>query len=174
MDTRRSDMGLSRNADGSYVIQDKVGTEGQDTLVGVERLHLTDSNLALDLSPNEPAGQTALLIGAVFGPAAVGNAAYVGIGLNLLDTGMSFQDLCALAMQVAGAVKPEDVVNLLFSNVVGAAPTPDQAAPFVDMLNAGTSVSALTEMAATLDLTAQRIDLVGIMQTGLEYTIDQA
>lgn len=174
MDARRSDTRITRNADGSYAIQDGLGKEGQDTLVSVERVHLTDSNLALDLAPNQPAGQTAMLIGAVFGPAAVDNAAYVGIGLNLLDTGMPFADLCALAMQVTGVVRPEDVVNLLYSNVVGAAPTPDQAAPFVAMLNQGTSVGELTQMAAGLDLTAQRIDLAGIMQTGLEYTFDPA
>lgn len=173
MDALRSDMRITRNSNGSYVIQDSVGSEGQDTLVSVERVHLTDANLALDLAPDEPAGQTAMLIGAVFGPAAVSNPAFVGIGLSLLDTGTSFEDLCALAMQVTGAVKPEDVVNLLYSNLAGVAPTPDQAAPFVALLNQGMTAGELTRAAASLELTAQRIDLAGIMQTGLSYAIEQ-
>jgi hypothetical protein len=167
-----SQMLVTLNPDGSYSIRDKIGAQGEDSLVSIERINLTDSNLALDLAPDEPAGQTALLIGAVFGPAAVENVDYVGIGLNLLDGGMSFADLCALAMQAAGAVSHVDVVNLLYSNVVGAAPTPDQAAPFIAMLNQGMSVGKLTQLAASVELTAQRIDLAGIMQTGLQYAIN--
>jgi hypothetical protein len=111
-----------------------------------------------------------LLIGAVFGPAAVRNPAFVGLGLSLLDSGTSFENLCSLAMSAAGATKPEDVVKLLYTNVIGAAPSFDQAAPFVAMLNQGTSVGALTKMAAELDLTATRVDLAGIAQTGLEFS----
>lgn len=165
----RSDTQISRNADGSYTIKDKTGADGQDTISDVERIYLADTNLALDVAPNKPAGQTALLIGAVFGSDAVRNPAFVGIGLNLLDTGTSFDNLCTLAMNVAGATQPEDVVKLLYTNVVGAAPTADQAAPFVAMLNQGTTVGDLTKMAANLELTAMRIDLAGIAQTGLEF-----
>lgn len=165
----KSDTQVTRNADGSYTINDKTGVDGQDTISDVERIYLADTNLALDVAANKPAGQTALLIGAVFGSDAVHNPAFVGIGLNLLDTGTSFDTLCTLAMNVAGATQPEDVVKLLYTNVVGAAPTADQAAPFVAMLNQGTTVGDLTKMAANLDLTAMRIDLAGIAQTGLEF-----
>lgn len=118
-----------------------------------------------------PPGQTALLIGAVFGSAAVHNPAFVGVGLSLLDTGTSFDNLCTLAMNLAGVTKPEDVVRLLYTNVVGAAPSADQAAPFVAMLNQGTTVGELTKMAAELELTAIKVDLAGLAQTGLEFVV---
>jgi len=170
MTSSRANTQIKRNADGSFTLKDTTGAEGQDSVAGIERIYLADANLALDVAPDKPAGQTALLIGAVFGAAAVRNPAYVGIGLNLLDSGTSFENLCSLAMSAAGATKPEDVVKLLYTNVIGAAPSLDQAAPFVAMLNQGTSIGALTKMAAELDLTATRVDLAGIAQTGLEFS----
>lgn len=170
MTSSRANTKITRKADGSYSFKDTTGAEGEDTVVNVERVYLSDVNLAIDVAPDKPAGQTALLIGAVFGPAAVRNPAFVGLGLSLLDSGTSFENLCSLAMSAAGATKPEDVVKLLYTNVIGAAPSFDQAAPFVAMLNQGTSVGALTRMAAELDLTATRVDLAGIAQTGLEFS----
>lgn len=61
------------------------------------------------------------------------------------------------------------LVNALWTNVVGVAPTPEQAKPFVDMLNSGTSAGALAVMAADSVLNQTNIDLVGLAQTGLEY-----
>lgn len=142
-------------------------TTGSDTLSNVERIHFQDTKLALDLDGH--AGQVAKLLGAVFGPAAVANKAYVGIGLNYLDGGTSYEALAALAVGVTGKSSPADVVNLLWSNVVGSAPSAAQAKPFIDMLNSGTSIGALATMAADTPINQGNINLVGLSQTGLEF-----
>ena len=108
-------------------------------------------------------------VGTVFGAAAVQNANFVGVGLNLLDTGTNFADLCTLAISVAGVTKPEDVVRLLYANVVGVAPTAEQAKPFVALLNGGMTPGALTELAAKTDLAATRVNLTGLAETGLSF-----
>lgn len=169
MATTRSNIELTRNADGSYTLNDKTGAEGKDTLAGVERIRLADTNVALDVDANKPAGQTALLIGTVFGSQALSNPTYVGIGLNLLDTGTSFDQLCEIAINASGVSKPEDVVALLYANVAGVTPTTEQAAPYVAMLDQGTKAGELVKLAATLDLTASRVDLTGLADTGLAY-----
>jgi len=160
---------LSRNGDGSYSVTDKTGAEGVDTIKGVERVHLADASFALDISPTNATGGTALLLATVFGPAAVYNPTYVGIGLSLLDGGKSFDELCGLAINALNLKAPSDVVNLLYTNVVGVAPTNEQAAPIVELLNKGMSPGELTKIAAMLDLTATRINLTGLSETGLEF-----
>jgi hypothetical protein len=93
----------------------------------------------------------------------------VGIGLSLLDGGKSFDELCGLAINALNLKAPSDVVNLLYTNVVGVAPTNEQAAPIVELLNKGMSPGELTKIAAMLDLTATRINLTGLSETGLEF-----
>lgn len=144
------------------------GSDGTDTLSGIERLHFADTKLALDLDGS--AGRVAKLLGAVFGPAAVGNKQYVGIGLSYLDSGTTYEQLAAMAVGVSGASGNAGVVSLLWNNLFGAPPTDEQAAPYVAMLAGGSvSVGALTVMAADLSLNASRINLTGLAASGLEY-----
>ena len=148
-------------------VTDSSSAEGRDTLTEIERLKFSDVNVAIDLAGG--AGTVAKLLGAVFGPAAVANKQFVAIGLQYTDQGMSYLDLAALAMSAAGKSAPKDVVNLLWTNVVGSAPSIEQAQPFVDMLGSGTSIGQLVQLAADTALNAQNIGLVGLAQTGLEY-----
>lgn len=164
--TRASVM-LGGAADAGRTLE-KPDAAGRDTLLDVERVQFSDTHLALDLQG--AAGQTAKLLGAVFGPASVGNKVFVGIGLSLLDAGTPFEQLAAAAMNAAGKTRAADVVALLWTNLVGSAPTAEQAAPFVQLLDAGTSVGAFTVAAAELSLNADNIHLVGLVQTGLEFT----
>ncbi|MBK6296461.1 MAG: pre-peptidase C-terminal domain-containing protein [Rhodoferax sp.] len=118
-----------------FIVTDKTGASGTDTLVNVERLAFSDSKVAFDLDGH--AGQVAKLLGVVFGNAAVANRQYVGIGLSLLDGGMSYEQLAGLAMSAAGASSHFDVVSLLWTNLFGSAPTSGQAAPVVVLLDGG-------------------------------------
>ena len=158
---------LHTSGAGAWTV-DKPGIGGVDSLAGVERLQFADQQLALDL--DGAAGQAARLLGAVFGPASVANPGYVGIALQLLDGGMSVPTLAGLAVEVAGARTSAEVVSLLWTNLVGAPPTSEQAAPFVALLDSGTSVADFTVAAAALDLNAANIGLVGLMETGLAFT----
>ena len=142
-----------------------------DSLVNVERVQFTDVNLAFDLDGH--AGQAAKILGAVFGPASIGNKAYVGIGLQLLDGGMSYANLMQLALDTQLGAKASNaaVVNLLYTNVVGSAPPAADAAYYVGLLSSGTYTPAtLGVLAADTALNQTHIDLVGLAATGLAYT----
>lgn len=138
-----------------------------DVVRNVERLRFADTKLALDLDGH--AGKTARLLGAVFGRESVANATYAGIGLSLLDDGMAYSSLADLALQAAGISGNNALVTRLWTNVVGAAPSAEQMAPYISMLENGTSAAALTELAANTDLNAANIGLVGLSQSGLVY-----
>jgi hypothetical protein len=151
----------------ALTVSDNTGLAGTDLLLGIERLQFGDRNLAFDLNDN--AGQTAKLLGAVFGAASITNQTYAGIGLELLDGGMSYEELGALAISAAGATTSQQLIELLWTNVVGSAPTPDQVQPFIDLLEGGMSSGELAVLAAETDLNQQNIDLPGLARTGLEY-----
>lgn len=143
-------------------------TKISDTLVNVERLVFTDASLALDLAGN--AGIAVKLISAVFGKDAISNKNYVGIGLDLLDKGMSYDSLGTLALGAAGAKTSDDIVSLLWRNVVGTTPSTSDKAPFIQLLDAGMSGGALVHLAADTVFNTNQINLVGLAVTGIEYT----
>lgn len=159
---------IGKTAEGSWLVHN-VLTSDTNQLSRVERLVFEDVSLALDMSPNLPAGQTAMILGAVFGKKSIQKLDYVGIGLSLFDQGQSFTDISTLAMSVVQKSTPEDVVNLLWTNVVGTPPRPDQARPYIDMLNAGMTPGQLAELAAKTDVNLAQIDLVGLAETGILY-----
>lgn len=162
----RSGYAISGTGNG-WAVVDLSGVEGRDSLVNVERLKFADKWVALDIAGN--AGKVAKILGAVFGPAYVSNQEYVGIGLSYLDSSMSYEDLCALAVTAAGKTSPSSVVELLWSNVVGSPISAENKAYYVDLLDKGMSVGALTALAADTDLNVLNIGLVGLAQTGLAY-----
>lgn len=155
---------------GSYSISDTIGTDGSDTLLNIERLQFSDTKLAIDLDGN--AGTTAKILGAVGGAAAVDIAEYVGIGLELLDAGMSYTTLMQLALnaKLGAGFSNAAEVNLLYQNIAGVLPSAADLAYWTGVLDAGTFTQAsLAVIAADLDLNKANVDLVGLQQTGLEY-----
>lgn len=138
----------------------------------VERLVFTNGQLAIDLDGS--AGVVAKILGAVFGAASVRNAEYVGIGLKLLDGGTSYASLMQLALdaRLGAAASHVAVVDLLYSNVVGAPPSPAEAALYVALLdNRSYTPATLGVLAADTDLNKINIDLVGLAQVGLPYVL---
>lgn len=159
---------VSKQANGNFLITATSTAEGPDTLINVERLNFTDKNLALDLGGN--AGQVVKILGAVFGKSAVANKEYVGIGLDLLDKGMSYDTLAGLALNAAKATTNDQIVNTLWTNVIGSAPSAADKAPFIKMLEDGMTPGALAHIAADTSYNTANINLVGLAQTGIEYT----
>ena len=165
----RSNYAVSKTST-NLVVTATAGAEGRDELQTVERLQFADRRVAFDL--DGAAGLTARLIGAVFGATEVRNLNYVGIGLQYLDGGMRDVDLARLAIdaRLGAAASNLEVVNLLYTNVVGSAPSADVARGYTDLLANGTHTKgSLTLLAAMTDLEALRIDLVGLAASGLDY-----
>ncbi len=155
---------------GKNFVEARDGVSGFDTLISVERLQFSDFSVALDVSGN--AGTTAKILGAVFGKAAVANKEYVGIGLNLLDAGMSYLNLMQAAINAAlgAGASNEAVVKLLYTNLVGTPPSAADLAFFTGLLDSGAYTQAsLGVLAADTALNTVNVNLVGLATSGLEY-----
>ena len=150
-----------------FVFTDKVSADGTDTMSGIERVKFSDTNLALDVNGN--AGTTAKIIGAVFGKESVSNKAFVGIGLSFLDAGWSYDNLAGLALEAAGAKTNDQIVSLLWKNVIGTTASLADKAPFIALLENGMTAGALAHLAADTTFNTTNINLVGLAQTGIEY-----
>ena len=140
----------------------------QDLLTNIERLKFTDKSIAIDFNGN--AGTTAKILGAVFGKESLSNKNYVGIGLHFLDAGWTYDNLAGLALDAAGAKTNDQIVSLLWTNVIGTTPTTSDKLPLIALLENGMSAGALAHLAADTSFNTTNINLVGLAQTGIEYT----
>jgi Ca2+-binding RTX toxin-like protein len=152
----------------SATIFDKIASnDGTDQLNEVERLKFSDKSIAIDLTGN--AGTTAKILGAVMGKDSLQNKTYVGIGLNLLDGGMNYSDLAALALTAIGATSNDAVVSVLWKNVIGTEATSAIKEPYIKLLTDGMKVGDLAVLAADSSFNISNINLVGLLQTGIEF-----
>jgi len=154
------------------------GPDGSDTLTNIERLQFSDKQLAFDLGSGQAAGNTVRIIGAAF-DANYLTPTFVGLGLDLFDAGKSMLEVCQLALgtglylSLAGATSNEAFVNTVYKNVVGALPSDAVRDSFVGLLqgSGGTMTQAqLLELAANAGVNATNINLVGLQQSGAEFT----
>ncbi|MBI5256496.1 MAG: Ig-like domain-containing protein [Burkholderiales bacterium] len=160
---------LQHGSNGWTVTQTGTG-DGRDELSQVERLQFADGRLALDLDGH--AGSVVRILGAVFGRAAVNEPAYVGIGLGLLDGGMTPEALMQAALDHALGPQPSAaaVVTLLYTNVAGVAPSQAVIDSFTPLLGpGGTTPAGLAMMAADTELNLANIGLAGLVEHGIAY-----
>ena len=158
------------DADGTAFIVTSSARDGADRLEHVERLKFDDGNIALDLDGN--AGIVVRILGAVFGVAALDNEVYAGIGLWNLDHGMSYESLVQLALDVRLGAGAGDaaVVNLLYGNVVGTAPSPETADYYLGWIDTGQVTQAgLGVFAADSAVNAAHVGLAGLAGSGFAY-----
>ena len=159
------------NTQNAYTVEATTGTEGKDQILNIERLKFQDQSLALDMAGN--AGLTAKVLAAVFGKAALANKQYVGIGLYYLDElSFSYSNLLQLAISASLGANPshEQVVNLLYTNVIGQAPDTATSKIYTDLLDNQTyTVAGLAVLAADTEYNKANVNLVGLAQTGLAY-----
>jgi hypothetical protein len=158
---------LTKVADNSWKLVNLKTANEVDYLIDIDRIHFTDKSIAFDLNGN--AGTTAKILGAVFGKESLSNKSYVGIGLNFLDAGWTYDNLAGLALDAAGAKTNDQIVSLLWSNVIGTKPTAADKQPFIALLENGMTAGALAHLAADTSFNATNINLVGLAQTGIEY-----
>ncbi|WP_158268439.1 DUF4214 domain-containing protein [Limnohabitans sp. Hippo4] len=157
-----------------FVVSEPTGSDDTDYLTNIERLQFSNGKVALDVE-NGNAGEAARLIGALLGPTFVQDKAIVGIVINLLDQKNPSEAIVALGLAtptfitLAGSSSNADFVKLVFSNVMGRAPSPSESSTYINLLETGTSQSALAVAAAHIEQTAERINLVGLIQHGLDF-----
>ncbi len=150
-----------------YIVSEPTGSDDTDYLTNIERLKFKDKSLAIDIDGN--AGTTAKILGAVFGKASLSNKNYVGIGLSFLDSGWTYDNLAGVALEAAGAKTNDQIVSLLWTNVIGTKPTAADKQPFIALLENGMTAGALAHLAADSSFNTMNINLVGLALTGIEY-----
>ncbi len=146
------------------------GKDGTDKLVNIERLQFDDTKLAFDLDGN--AGHVANLIGAIFGKETLARKEYVGIGLDLLDNGMTYAMLTDLALNVrlGENYTVADEVSLLYQNLVGTVPSESDLNFWVNTVTTGQyTQTTLAQFAAESGINGFNIKRGALAQEGIEY-----
>jgi hypothetical protein len=171
VDGDRSGFGIS--VAGANAVVNRISGGETLQLSNVERLDFQSGpSHALDM--NGHAGTAVEIISALFGQSFVGNTTIVGIGISLLDAGMTPLQLVALAestarfQQLAGSSSNTDFVKLVYQNVVGVAPDASQLDSFVSLLNSGTFTQASLGLLAA-EHSLNQAHLVGVMQAGVDF-----
>lgn len=154
-------------------VKAKVGSEGTDSLINVERLHFSDENIALDISG--VAGQAYRLYQAAFDrkPDLKG----LGYWIADMDKGSSLTTVAAGFMQSAEfqalyGNKPSNTVLVtnFYQNVLHR--TPDKAGfdYWLDQLNTN-KITAAGALASFCESTENQALVIGSIQNGLEYLV---
>ena len=113
------------------------------------------------------------LLGARFDKLSVQIDSLVGLGLDLLDGGMSEAALMQVALDVVLGKNASNaaVVNLFYSNLVGTLPTASERIALEGLITSGAFTQVtLALAAANTDLNATNIDLAGLIDYGVTYS----
>ena len=141
-----------------------------DSVKSFSRLEFKDIGVAYDL--NGAAGQVAKILGGVFGPSAITNKSFVGIGLGYLNQGMSYPNLIGLALNAALGSNFSNAaeVTLLFKNLAGVSPSAQDLNTWTTQISNGTyTQTSLAQFACDNAINTTNIKLTGLAQTGLAY-----
>jgi hypothetical protein len=154
-----------------------IGPDGRDTLDGIERLQFVGSKLALDLDAGQSAGNAVRLIGAAFDAQFI--PTFISTGIALFDAGSSTLQVANAALStaqfrsLAGSTGNVDFVNTVYRNIIGHLPSAAERDVYVGLLqgSGGSMTQAeLLVFAANTPENALNINLIGLQQTGVEFT----
>jgi len=153
-----------------------------DTLVNVERIHFSDTKLAVDTAPTQSAGKAALLLGAVLPGKLALDASkqqLMGTVIDLFDQGYTLQSLSGAILKLpiwdvlTGKVSPKvaDIASYLVGNIYAG--LADQGAIHdaeVAMASENTATQGVYLASLVISEANQgHIGLVGIQASGLVY-----
>ena len=147
-------------------------TKSTASTLSVERIKFLDVSVALDL--DGAAGNAVQMLGAVMGKDSLSNKSLVGIAISIFDQAkMSPTQIARLALDAVLGENPSHkaVVDLLYKNLMGISPDALSETLYVGMIKNGAyTQESITLMATTLDINKTNINLLGLSQTGVEYT----
>lgn len=170
-----ADLNIVKGQNDSYVVTHKNIDDVVLTMKDVERLVCTDKALALDV--NGEAGEVYSLLSAGLGQADV-TPALLGIGLALKDAGKTDVELAQMLLdsvlykQDALGSSNETFVKHVYKNLTGETISLADLTVFTGWLDRNEVTQAeLLENASNLESfrDADHINLVGVVDTGLEY-----
>ena len=142
----------------------------EDRLEGIERLVFTDVSLAFDIDGN--AGIAAKVLGAFLGAVGLERADLAGRLLDLLDSGMNYDDLLRTAIESVFGSNPGGgvMVTHFFTALTGDEAPDEIVAEWGGKVDNGElSALELSKLVAENQLNLTNIDFVGLYSTGIEY-----
>jgi len=172
----KSQFTVTKGTNGTFVFVPNNVDDNMITTKDVERVVFTDKGLALDV--NGPAGELYALLSAALGQPDV-NAGLMGVGLALQDTGMTDVQLAEVLLNSslykadALGTSNETFVKHVYTNVTGSAISLADLTLFTGWLDRQEITQAqLLDAASNLTVfrDATHINLVGLVDTGIEYT----
>ena len=172
----KSQFTVTKGTNGTFVFVPNNVDDNMITTKDVERVVFTDKGLALDV--NGPAGELYALLSAALGQPDV-NAGLMGVGLALQDTGMTDVQLAEVLLNSslykadALGTSNETFVKHVYTNVTGSAISLADLTLFTGWLDRKEITQAqLLDAASNLTTfrDATHINLVGMVDTGIEYT----
>ena len=172
----KSQFTVTKGTNGTFVFVPNNVDDNMITTKDVERVVFTDKGLALDV--NGPAGELYALLSAALGQPDV-NAGLMGVGLALQDTGMTDVQLAEVLLNSslykadALGTSNETFVKHVYTNVTGSAISLADLTLFTGWLDRKEVTQAqLLDAASNLTVfrDATHINLVGLVDTGIEYT----
>jgi serralysin len=160
-----------------FGVTDKVGNNGHDSLINVERVQFDDGWLALDI--DGIAGQIFRLYTAVLGRPA--EAAGMGYWMWRMENGTSLTTAASEFMNQPEfnklyGINPDDTtfVTKLYNNVLHRDPEPGGFAYWMDVLAHSTEATKLavrTQMLVDFSTSLEnQANVVGTFQHGIDYT----
>lgn len=158
---------------GFSIQQDGIGgwSINTNTLERIERLQFKDAKIALDLDAH--AGEAVKTLGAFLGPSGI-TPENVGLVLNLLDNGLSYEDLLAEAIALVFGVDPDGtkMVRHFFKALTGEEAPSHIVSQYGDLVDSGElSRVELSKLVADDEVNLTNIDFVGLSSTGVEYLL---
>jgi hypothetical protein len=137
----------------------------------VEILKFTDQSIDIDIAGSVTT--VAKVLGALFGPSAVQNKTYAGIGISLYNSGYTSAQLADLSLGVllGAGFTPAAEVTLLYKNLFNTQISSSDLNTYVGLITSGqltTTGLALTAMDLSFNTT--NINLAGLAMTGLPFT----
>jgi hypothetical protein len=172
----KSQFTMTKGTNDTFVFVPTNVDDSMITTKDVERVVFTDNGLALDV--NGPAGELYALLSAALGQSDV-NAGLMGVGLALQDTGMTDVQLAEILLNSslykadAMGSSNETFVKHVYTNVTGSAISLADLTLFTGWLDRKEITQAqLLDAASNLVVfrDATHINLVGLADTGIEYT----
>jgi Ca2+-binding RTX toxin-like protein len=161
--------------DVGMVIRDLANND-TDKLIAVERVWFSDATVAYDILHGN-GGTAAKVIGALFGLTGLADKALVGQYIAMLDSGMSEEAVVGVAAASerfgteAGGHSNQQFAERIYFNIAGFEGTEQAISEIVAILDTpGYSQAYIGTLAAEIFYNVEHINLVGLAQTGIEYT----
>lgn len=179
---KRAEYKISFTGNSEVNVVSKGKNGDADTLVNIERLHFSDSKLAVDTAPTQSAGKAALLLGVVLPNRLALDASkqqLMGSVIDLFDQGNSLQSLSGAILRLpiwevlTSKARPSsaDIATYIVNNVYAGLADQGTINGAVAAMAGENNASQGTFLASLVmsEASQSHIGLVGIQASGLVY-----